>query len=277
MFRTSRHLIIFFICVVLSSLSFVQADESHMEIIPLQYRPAELILPSLRQFAGKDVQITSASNQIIIKGPRSKLAEMHALIDELDTPLSQLVISIRNNAYQDQNRGSVSYSDTVRTNKDKTGLSFGGNNHSTIIRHRSTTNNNNLSQQVRATEGYPALIETGSEIPITTITRESLYRDLTISQEYKPVVKGFYVTPLLLNGDNILLSLSTTKQKQNNQRQIETDKYGGTISGKLNQWILIGGNKEEERNKTTGITKHYRSNLNSNNNLYIKVERVLPQ
>lgn len=276
MFRTSRQLTICFIFVFFNGLSFVQASDSHMEIIPLQHRPAELILPSLRQFAGQDVQVSSASNQIIIKGPRSKLAEIHALIDELDAPLSQLLISIRNNASEDQNGSGISYRNTAQVNNNKTTLTFGDKKTTTIVRHRSTANKNNLSQQVRATEGFPAYIETGSEIPITTVTKDNLYRDLSVSQEYKPVIKGFYVTPLLLNGDNILLSLSTTKQKQNNQRQIETDKYQGTISGKLNQWILIGGNQQQDRNKTAGLTKYYRSNLNANNNLYIKVERILP-
>ncbi|WP_252724853.1 hypothetical protein, partial [Acinetobacter baumannii] len=61
-----------------------------------------------------------------------------------------------------------------------------------IIR-RSTDSRSGGSQQVQATEGYPALIQVGQSVPITS-TATGPYGQIYSQTEYRNVNRGFYVT-----------------------------------------------------------------------------------
>jgi hypothetical protein len=270
--------------MLLLSLS-IRAEETHMEIIPLKHRPVEMILPTLKKMADDNVLISSANDQIILKGSAAKLAELHFLIDELDTPLTQLLISIRHGESLQQQGNLIAYEGAPKFNSGKTTLSIGSTFRSTsteksktTVRNKSTTTNNNITQQVRATEGLPAYIETGSKTPINFVSRHHNNAGNPDHIESHPImtdiVTGFYVTPLLLSGDNILLSLSTKKQSLNNQRHINSDTYEGTVTGRLDQWILIGGKSQKQQKNHSALIKRYSSQLSSNDSVYLKVERA---
>lgn len=268
---------------------------SGFEVIPLKYRPAQMLLPSIQAVASADTQITAANNQLILKGDPAQVAQIRMLIEELDTPLSQFRISLRQNNgqqysgraiehdayYQHQNSNSnIKIGTTtldgkpVHKNSGAKVSSTSGNStytSTTYVRNRSTQSQGNTQQTINALEGHPARIETGKEIPFLNL---DTYNS-TVTQDYKPVITGFYVTPIASGDDRITLNISAQKQNTNrrNTREVDTAGFSSTVNARLGEWINIGGALESATNHEKAIGKRYRVNSNDEYSLELKVER----
>ncbi|MGI9247548.1 MAG: hypothetical protein ACR2QI_00950, partial [Woeseiaceae bacterium] len=95
------------------------------------------------------------------------------------------------------------------------------------------------------------------------------------SIEYKDAVTGFYVLPRI-RGDNVILEVSPFKSSQSNTRgdNIDTQSASTTITGRVGEWLLIGGVTEqlEQAQSTTGTTIATQSR--DNTGIWIKADLV---
>ncbi|MGH1371556.1 MAG: secretin N-terminal domain-containing protein [Cellvibrionaceae bacterium] len=269
---------------------------SGFEVIPLKHRPAQMLVPSLHAVASAETQITAANNQLILKGDPSEIAQLRALIDELDTPLAQFRISLRQNNGERLSSQSVNHDFRYEQHNSSGGIKIGTTTldgkpvHSdsaqgtlsrsssnskytstTYVRNRSTQSKGNTQQTINALEGHPARIETGKEIPFFSLDR---YHS-TETQDYKPVVTGFYVTPITSGDERVTLEISAQKQNTNkrNNREIDTASFSSTVNARLGEWINIGGALESATNNQREIGKRYQVNSSDQYSLELKVER----
>ncbi|GAA5317155.1 MAG: secretin N-terminal domain-containing protein [Candidatus Pelagadaptatus aseana] len=273
--------------VLLMLTSQAQADDRHMEIIPLKHRPAESLIPSLQPLTSGNTSLSAVGNKLIIKASPSDILQLKTLIEELDTPLAQFRISVRSGNQSNirqyetgfEHQGpNVTSTPTIKRSTNRDGVTIHSETRrssSKVIVHRnSSLNSNNAQQQVRATEGYPAYIHIGKEVPVSSLIIWDAYDNVGVTRDYKPVISGFYVVPQLSNDDYVVLSLSTQKQSLGNNRQINTQGYQGTVRGRLGEWIQVGGLGQQDNQRETSLNRHYSSNVASSGNLYLMVERV---
>ncbi len=284
---------------VLSALA--SATSESIEIIPLKHRPADTLIPALKSIGNDDIEITAINNQIILRGNSGEIARLHALIDELDTPLAQYKITVRqNNANTNNERqSSGSYrlkSDTGNIKIGKTTLDgrpikdggakvvLGDSNQriTSTVKSYSSSSQRNTEQSVRAVEGYSARIETGKEIPF--LRRDyGNYHD-HLSQDYKPVFTGFYVTPRNSGDNSVTLEISAQKQRlepsdrrhsqQSRQSDIETASYSSTVNAPFGEWINLGAALERGNQKDRSIGNRYSVQSGDNYSLELKIERL---
>lgn len=268
-----------------------------LELIPLQHRPAELILPALREIASPSAQLTASGNQLIVRASASELVRLKALIEHLDQPLAQFRISVRQQGQNlhsgrsvdgsysyHQNQGSLRVGRTTPDGKplppeNSSGARIttrGGEHTSTVtVRQYSTHGNSNTTQQLRAVEGYPAYIETGQQIPFL-----SQYYDgygYNVDQSYQPVVTGFYVTLSLSGSERVLLDIATTKQSVAEQNThgtaVNTAGYQSRINVPLGDWIDLGSSLQHDSSDSNGVVEYRRLQDRESFNLQLKVER----
>lgn len=288
--QAKRYLFVLISTLLLSATCI--AGELQLEIIPLKHRPADTLIDQIRPHMARDGSISASGNSLIIRSTPDNLAQLHVLINELDTPLAQLMISVRQGdrvgtSTKGYNSSTVITSgnssikignDGSRTITSKTngGITTRVENSSVTIRRSTGSSNSGGISQVRATEGYPAYIHTGQQVPYTT--SKGYGYDRYREQQYKDVVKGVYVTPRIV-GDasvNLEIRVSNDKVKEQHKRNpnIETQGYEGVVSGQLGQWIPLGSINvtEEKHDKSLGRT--YRTSKTQDLNIYLKVERV---
>lgn len=273
------------------------ADARQMEVISLQHRPAELIVPALQGVASADTQLTASGNQLIVRATASEMAQLKSLIQQLDQPLAQFRISVRQQGHNNQSGrsvdGSYQYNNPQgdgikvgRTTLDgkplpsgSTRIQSGSSSHnsSVTVKQYSTRSSSDTTQQLSAVEGYPAYIETGQEIPL--LTRYQDRYGSSVEQNYQPVVTGFYVTPTLSGSDRVTLDISTSKQSvEDGQRRgtnptINTAGYHSTVTAPLGQWVDLGSTLQGGNTQSSGIVDRHSVNSSESLNLEVKIER----
>ncbi|WP_439136278.1 secretin N-terminal domain-containing protein [Pseudomaricurvus sp.] len=277
-----------------------------MEVISLQHRPAELIVPALQGVAGSDTQLTASGNQLIVRATPSEMKQLKSLIQQLDQPLAQFRISVRQQGQNNQNGRSIdgSYQYHNQGNSSQGGgiqvgrktldgkplpsgsissgsgrIQSSGSHHSSsvTVKQYSTRSSSGTTQQLSAVEGYPAYIETGQQIPL--LTRYQDRYGSSVEQSYQPVVTGFYVTPTLSGTDRVTLDISTSKQSvDDNQGRygnptIKTAGYHSTITAPLGQWVDLGSTLQGNNTQSSGIVDRQSVNNRESLNLQLKIEK----
>jgi type II secretory pathway component GspD/PulD (secretin) len=263
------------------------AADMQIYTIPLQNQPPENLTVTLKPLIPEGGYLSSHGNNIIVRTTAENLAELQLLIDQLDQPLAQVMISLRrgnqynNDSTQFKVNGTL-YKGTSINNNGSIVINTGGrhNNTNTTITTRHTTGagSGNNNYQVRGLEGRPSYIQTGSEVPITTVSNNG-YGWPQVNQDYKAVNQGFYATPRLY-GERVTIDISTqhdtvdNSHRQANNTVINTESVNTSVSGRLGEWIAIGGFDQNEQSKDTGLTKYRSTNSLSSKTIYLKVEKI---
>ncbi|MFQ5643516.1 MAG: secretin N-terminal domain-containing protein [Thiogranum sp.] len=268
----------------------VQADS--IETIQLHNRPAEDIIPVLKPMLGANDSITGQGFQLFVRTTPDNLAQLKQMVSKLDVAAKLLQISVFQGNDRDLRalsmEGSARYQDgnaDVRigsTGNKSRGADVhlstrGGSATSHTLSTRGRLSDNPI-HTLRVTEGTQGYIETGESIPYFSVgggwfRGRGGYVDGGI--EYKDVTTGFYVLPRV-NGAQVILDVSPFKQSQNKTRggDINTRSASTQITGKLGQWLAIGGTTEQVQRSGSGIGTRHTTQSRNNESIWIKADLV---
>lgn len=259
---------------VLLSLSLPLSAAS--EVIPLNYRTADEVLSVVQSVLGSEGRVSAYGNQLIVNSTPAKIEEIRTLITQLDTPPRRLLISVDSSesSYQSDRGyradGSISAGDAdVQIGRDE----INGRDQVRIIR-RSTDSRGGGTQQVQTSEGYPALIQVGQSVPLTT-TNRGPYGQAYNNTEYRNVTRGFYVTASL-TGDIVHISISSNRDRlsQSQPGAIDVQSTDTRVSGRLGEWISIGGVSEQNLAEQRDVLQRRATQGREDMSLRVKVEVV---
>ncbi|MHA6493040.1 secretin N-terminal domain-containing protein [Pseudomonas borbori] len=246
------------------------------EVIPLNYRTADEILSVVQSVLGADGRVNAYGNQLIVNAPPEKVEEVRALLAQLDTEPRRLLISVdtSESSYQDDRGyradGSISAGDAeVEIGRGE----VQGRDQVRIIR-RSTDSRGGGTQQVQATEGYPALIQVGQSVPLTSQGVDPYGQPYSTTQ-YRDVTRGFYVTASL-SGELVHISISSNRDRvsQTVPGNIDVQSTDTRVSGRLGEWISIGGVSEQNQADQGGFMQRRSTQGRDDMSLRVKVEVV---
>lgn len=240
---------------------------AHAEInfIALKHRNAEALLPLLRPVVDEGIKLNGKGPTLIVNSLPWQLTEIRQLVQELDTPLQSLLISVRQGG---GHQARVIHGDVEIGEKKPEVRIYGTNKNK---RHQ-------VSQQLRIIEGEWATIRAGEEIPVVTQTYSPASGTTQQSIEYKSVDSGFDVRALL-HGNRVTLNIRPFRSRPSlsgggivNHQEIVT-----SLNGELGEWIYLGGAGESSQYNgsgtvyTTGKSQHLIQNVS------VMVERLSPQ
>lgn len=142
-----------------------------------------------------------------------------------------------------------------------------------IIR-RSTTSQGNGVQQVQATEGFPALIQVGQSVPITSTGTDS-YGQIHQQTQYRDVMRGFYATATVI-GDRVQVTISNYQDRLSRSQPgaIDMQETDTRVSGRIGEWITIGGIDEQGRSSQSGTLRSYSTQGQQDYGLRLKVDML---
>lgn len=243
------------------------------EILPLHYRTADELLPLVQSLLGGEGRVSAYGNQLIVNAEAAKIAELQDLLQQLDTPPRRLLISV--DSQQDSSTSQSGYRVDGSIDAGNVEIIGGrgeqhGSDQLRIIRRRSNGSSGSL-QQVQATEGYPALIQVGQSVPLTTYGRDA-YGYPRESTEYRDVNRGFEVVASV-QGDRVQLSIRSQQDRLGDHYgTIETQSTDTRVSGRLGEWISLGGINESSREQRSGLLSRQAGSSLQNQSLRLKVE-----
>jgi type II secretory pathway component GspD/PulD (secretin) len=244
-----------------------QAGEQQMEILTLQHRLASELLPVLQPLVDKEGVITAKDNQLIIRSSPGNLVELKMLVRKLDNPPRRLLIEVR----QPQSGSTEA-------------LQAGVSGHATLpegsgqitLRTSGTTSRDTTAtgQKIQVLEGHPALIKTGKQIPMARQQLRNGHRVETVIEQVD-VSTGFKVIPRLTD-DTVLLEIMpfSASQASGGGGIINKQEANTTISGKLGEWLEIGGASSLQRRTGQGTVYSTQSRSQEQRQILIRVTEL---
>ncbi|MCK6406022.1 MAG: hypothetical protein L6Q60_08395 [Rhodocyclaceae bacterium] len=279
---------LFALLLMLPLLAFAQQE---MEIIPLKNRTVDQVMPVIRPLVEPGGALSGMNNQLILRASRKNREEIKQALAALDTPARQLVIRVTQNRDAAMQRsgaeafGSVG-NDHVRVTQPPTGVAAGGG--TVVIRkgdsviggqvvETRSTRTASAAQSVQVVEGGKAFINVGQSVPLpmqqvvlgpggAIVTNTTVYRDIG---------QGFYAEPRLA-GDRVMLEISPQFDTPGNAGygSVNTQRVSTTVSGRLGEWIELGGSGQQAGGTQRGNLSVGTSEVRDNRSVWLMVEEV---
>ncbi len=278
--------------LLLTSLNSVWAHD--LEIIQLKHRSAAEVMPIIRPLLDVDGSVSGMDYQLILRTSPRNLEQIKQVLDSIDTSPRRLRISV----IQDVDRetlarmaelsGSVGIGNTGRisvpSTANQSGLNVqvqqGNDRLNARIDSSEGRKQDHKTQQVQVIEGGLAFVRVGQSVavPQRQVTQRPWGTEVVEQTQFQEVSSGFYVRPRL-RGDSVTLQIDTQNDSissmQGNYPQAEVQHATTTLSGRLGEWMEMGGLSQQQ--ETTGGTLLGRSSSQSSEqrNIFIKVEEIV--
>lgn len=285
-----KKLIFNIIAVLIMGSGSVLAESMKIETIPMQHRLVSDVIPIIQPLVSQGGSVTGMNNKLIIKTTPSNLQQIKQVLKQIDYAPRRLIISVRQDIDGNFRNREGGLSGRYRSNdvditvpdRSRNGtIVQGKDSEGNLIRYRTADTQARIedrnSYRVQTLEGNAAYINTGQSVPIANNTTFVTPGGVVVQDgiDYRNVTSGFYVLPRL-QGDNVTLAVSPYMER------IHPD-LGGTFdiqnletvaSGRLGEWIEIGGaaeNFNDDARENTISTKSRGQELRT---ILIKVEEV---
>ncbi len=257
------------------------------EVIPLHQRAMSDMVHTLRPLVPAPGTVAGMDGKLVIRTTPSNLEEIRAVLAKLDRPPRRLLIAVRQGRWEDlrasliEATGSVQAGDvTVSTGKDADpgrGLNVGveTDDSQANVRVWSTRPRDDEVgiQRIQATEGQEAFIQTGQSVPVGE--RVHAFGRVVDSIRYRDVTTGFLVTPRV-TGDRVTLDINAFSDRLSAEGagKIDVQQASTVVSGRLGEWILVGGSQEDGTFSDRGTVYSTRRNENVNRAILLRVTEI---
>ncbi len=198
-------------------------------LFTVQHRPADDLVPQLRQLLGESGGVSAWGDRLIVRAPAERLDEVRWLIGELDRPPRPLLIEVEVGRAR---RGQETAAE-VRLHDAQAHLR---------IREAHTRRDGEALQRVHTLDGRPARIRIGRSIPIYGVEqrRYAGHTEERLSVRYKELHSGILVLPRV-HGDRVTLEVYQQEQRPAaTTGAFATQDAETVVSGRLGEWLEIG-------------------------------------
>jgi type II secretory pathway component GspD/PulD (secretin) len=285
-----RRLWLFLFC----SVAMPALAQQEMEIIPLRHRTVEQVIPALQPFVEPGGVLSGMNDQLILRASAKNRAQVKQALAAIDQPARRLVIRVSQNRdaerYQQgaEVSDNVAFGNNVRIIQPSGGgqggsqieMRRGDSNVTTRVYETRSTRDARTGQMVQVVEGGRAFIQVGQSLPLplrqvvmgpngVVVTDSTVYRDIG---------QGFYAAPHLA-GDRVTLEISPQFDTPGTQRYgdvnaINTQRVSTTVSGRLGEWIELGGSGQQSSARDRGNLSVGTSEVRDNRSVWLLVEEL---
>ncbi len=242
-----------------------------MEVIELKSKSVEDVLPALLPLVEPGGTLTGMNNQLFLRASPRNRADIKKALAAIDTPTRRLIIRISQNRQSENNArgaeatGQVVLGSTRRSNVEAQ------------VWDTKSVRGESAGQMVQTVEGGQAFIQIGRSLPIpmrqVVIGPGGAVINETVV--YQDVGRGFYAAPRL-NGERVTLDIS--QQADNvggyGRGSINTQRLSTTVSGRLGEWIELGGGGRQAGGQQSGGFSISTSEARDNRSIWLMVEEV---
>jgi hypothetical protein len=243
-----KYLIRSALVAALTTLAGLVAGQNPLETIPLRYRTADQVLPSLWPLLERGGTLTGQGNQLIVRTSPENLGDLKRALEAIDRPPRRLQISVRFDEALDAAAQGLEASGRVSNRSSRIDVRAQDSRTSAAGR---------IDQRIQVLEGARAFISTGQSSPIL--------QGAAIREE----ASGFEAVARLA-GDTVFLEVAPRRQALNRQQSLAT-----TVSARLGEWFEVGGAVENAAREDRGIAAN-RTHASESRRVWLKVEEVRP-
>ena len=277
-------------CLLLGLALLVSAAQAaSLTTIRLEHRPAEEVIPVIEPMLAAGDAISGRGFTLFLRASPATLAQVREMIGALDVAARTLQVSVFQGSSRGLGRldidaglrleggdGSVA----IGSRGNGAGVAGGSVTYSTRDGSASLSGTGTRGRladrpihRVRVTEGMQAYIETGEQIPIFAGTRWLAPDAVAGGIEYKDVATGFYVLPRV-HGEQVTLQVSPFRNALRGGGNIGTQSARTTLTGRLGEWLLIGGVSGQLGRAQSGAGSYRSTQSRNNDGIWIRADLV---
>ena len=241
-----------------------------VEVIELRHRTVEDVLPVLEPLVEPGGALSGMNGHLIVRTSPGNLQELLKVLSVIDRPARQLVIRVSQNRETSGAGRSLDMSGAVDVGDNVRIVAPGGNTpggagvevrsggstagvYGGDVRHGASSG---ADQFVRVMDGSQAFIRIGRSLAVPF--RRALMRPdgIRISQGvvYVDIGQGFSAVPRL-SGDRVTIDISPQFDSLAGRgHDVETQNLSTTVSGRLGEWIELGGGTLRSTESSSSLT-----------------------
>lgn len=273
--RLGLRLVVF--CVALACV--LPAVAQDLQIIDLRYRRADEILPVLQPLVAPGGVISGVDNKLLVRTTAANFSQIQQAVASLDQPRRQLLITVTQETSSAKDAAGARGSVTFESGNVQAGVNrppTGGTGATVVASTRKQQQGQQNTSSVRTMDGAETYIAIGQSVPVTSTQVTTGWYPPVVQQStsYRDVTTGFYVTPRV-SGDLVTLEISPTQQRyEASNGTIGTSGTNSVVSGRLGEWLQIGGVRQSDSGSTRGLLVWGRHTGTSEYTAWVKVEEV---
>lgn len=287
-----RRLLTIFLTLLLSCLQAPGASaQQEVEIIDLKHRTVEQVLPVLQPMVEPGGALSGMNNQLILRASRKNREQLKQILASIDKPLRRLVIRVSQTREGDSSgreasvSGNAGLGGNVRiiqpgNGRDGSGgieIRRGDSSINARVLDTRSVSSSASGQMVQVVEGGKAFIQIGQSIPVPLRQAVLGVNGVIVTESivYRDIGQGFYAEPHLA-GDRVTLDISPQNDTPGSlgPGSVNAQRLTTTVSGRLGEWISLGGVSQESSNRdraNLGVTTR---ELRDNRGIWLKVEEL---
>ena len=239
-----------------------------LEVISLRHRTADQVIPVLRPLLEPGGVLSGQFNSLIVRTSPENLAQIRAALDAIDRPLRRLVISVRFDSTLQSARSGIE-TDARISNR--------GSSANVRIEDSRSSRDEQVEQRIQVLEGARALIASGESRPLRQrqVIRTPGGSVVTESTVIQDAATGFEVVPRL-SGSNVFLEIAPQRESfaPGNSGAIRSERVASTLSGRMGDWIELGGTGISSTRAQGGILSSGDGTVAGERRIWVKVEEA---
>jgi type II secretory pathway component GspD/PulD (secretin) len=273
------------------------SEESKLEVIALKHLTSEQAVNLLKPLLDKEGAISGMNNQLVVRTTPGNLEQIKQALAALDVASHRLMITVKQDVSRGRETSAAEVSGHIRSGKvvttvgrddprEQAGAEVritrdvqGGANVAggrTLGATTDTLRDDRNTQQLQVLEGTPAFIEIGESVPVAEpgfilAPQPIVYNSIS----YKDLTTGFSVLPRI-HGDEVTVEIAPHRAvlSQEGGGKIDIQASHTTVSGKLGEWLDLGGAVQRQSSAEGGIVYSTRGLGSEQNRVLIKVEKL---
>lgn len=256
-------LFVFFLCLPVFAAQQV-------EIIELRHRVVEDVLPVLTPLLEPGAAISGMNGHLVVRTSPANFEELRKVLAVIDRPPRQLLIRVSQtrDAMVRQREVEVSGRLRIGENVEIVGpdgpmrggsgvkIREGGSSASVSGRDTRRTTQSGADQFVRVMDGSEAFIRIGRSlaVPFRQIAVRPGGVKVSEGVVYVDVGQGFFAVPRLV-GERVSIEIRPFFDSLTGHGlDVETQELSTTVTGRLGEWIELGGSAQQGREDTGRLT-----------------------
>jgi type II secretory pathway component GspD/PulD (secretin) len=270
------------------------AQSTVLEVIPLRYRAAHEVIPIIQPLLPPEASVSGVQSQLVVRTTPANLEEIRRILASIDVAPRQLLITVRQDADISRQRSRAEVSGSVggehgrvtvpggrETRGGNVVLRDGDDRVRANVQESVSTASDRNTQSVRVMEGREAYVSVGQSVPVRerqvrrTVVGGQVVEQVVEGRQYRDVATGFYVVPRI-TGDRVTLDVSPQRESMSRQvpGAVNVQSVTTTVSGRLGEWMEIGGLNRDASGQQTVILGRSTSATRDSRRVLVKVDEI---
>lgn len=237
------------------------AGAQDLQVIELRHRLADQVIPALQPLLEPGGVITGMDSTLFVRASPGVFEQLRQAVSLLDRQPRQLRLTVGQGTVTTATRSAVRGAATVGSGDVQVGV-----NRPPGDAAGASVTASHATQQA----------DLRNVSSVTTLEGTEAYVAIGQATEYRDASTGFYATPRV-NGDVVTLDLAPRQQRLEGSprdRRVETAGLTTTVSGRLGEWIRVGGSRESTRSDTSGLLTRGAQTGEASYSVWVKVEEL---